>query len=252
MTRLSIIVAVLNSHEVVRRQVRHFAQMPVPDGVEILYLDDGSDPPLVNPGTVPALQIIPTHDTRPWTWAVARNHGARLAQGAYLLMTDLDYIIPRPALMDALAFAGDYMGFRREFGILDEQGQFTQDLDTLRAYGLSAARIATRGVQMPPHPNNFVIRRDLFLEMGGYREDRVGRPYPQGEDNLFKKQRIAFREAGRLTESIDRPTLYMFPNGQYCEGGDVDANPFGLFHDLSRKTAANYWYVHPRGAHAGA
>jgi hypothetical protein len=243
--RLSIIVAVLNSHEIVRRQEQFFHAMPVPDGVEILYVDDGSVPPLVATGLVPSLRIVPTHDTRPWTWALARNAGARLAQGQYLLMTDVDYIIPKAAIEDALLFTGDYMGFRRELGALDERGHFAHDLDTLMAYGLTPARAAERGAQLPPHPNNFVIRRDLFFDMGGYREDRVGLPYPQGEDNLFKKQRIAFREAGKLTESTYRPMLYMFPNGQFC--GDVDANPHGLFHTLSRKTDANYWFTHPRG-----
>jgi hypothetical protein len=29
----------------------------------------------------------------------------------------------------------------------------------------------------------------------------------------------------------------MFPNGQYC--GDVDYNPFNLFHALTRKTEYN-------------
>jgi hypothetical protein len=249
--RLSIVVAVLNSHEVVRRQLLHFAAMPLPEGVEVFYMDDGSEPPLEKTSDVPALQIVPTHDTRPWTWAIARNAGARLARGAYLLMTDIDYIISRDAIEMALAFGGDYMGFRREFGVLDANGQFSQSEAALKAYGLSDKRWRERGVQMPAHPNNFVIRRDLFFDMGCYREDRVGLPYPQGEDNLFKKQRIQFREAGRLVESVERPTLYMFPNGQYCDGGDVDANPFGLFHDLSRKTDATYWSTHPREAQHG-
>jgi glycosyltransferase involved in cell wall biosynthesis len=242
--KLSIVVPVLNSHEIVRRQLLHFQKMGIPDGVEIIYMDDGSYPPLDNPGTVRNLRIVQTHDNREWTWAIARNSGAKLAQGDYLLMTDIDYIIPRKAIEDALAFNGDYMGCRREFGILDENGDFTQDLDTLVKYGLLESRIPTRGVNLPAHPNNFVIRKSLFWEMGGYREDRVGRPYPQGEDSLFKKQRCKFREAGKLVESEYRPTIYMFPNGQFC--GDVDFNPFGLFHDLSRKTEANYWYKHPR------
>src|SRR5512146_1068854 len=108
--RLSIVVAVLNSHEIVRRQLRFFERMPLPDGIEILYMDDGSDPPLdaESPGVAhddlvrnglealgDRFRIIPTHDTRPWTWAVARNSGAKLARAPYLLMTDIDYILPK-------------------------------------------------------------------------------------------------------------------------------------------------------------
>lgn len=241
--RLSVIVPVLNSHEVVRRQVLHWQRIGVPADTEILYMDDGSEPPLVAECPV---TIIPTHDTRPWTWAVARNTGAKAARGTNLLMTDIDYIIPKEALNAARAFEGDYLGFRRELAVLDERGYVAQDEENLRAYGVTPKRLLERGTQLPPHPNNFVIRRALFFAMGGYQEDRIGQPYPQGEDSVFKRRRHEWVADGRMTEVTDhrRPLLYMIPNGQFC--GDVDANPNGLFHDLSRKNPHNHWYTHPR------
>lgn len=230
--RLSIVIAVLNSHEIVRRQVLHFEKMGVPAGVEIILVDDGSDPPIQAP-----FRIHRTNDTRPWTWALARNAGARIATGEYLLMTDIDYIIPRQAILDACSFTGDKMRFQRESGVLDENGEFTQDLDVLRSYGLSEERIKTRGRKLPPHPNNFVMRRELFLDMGGYVEDRVGQPYPQREDSEFKRRWTKWVADGKAKDSDYRSKLYMFPNGQFC--GDVDYNPFGLFHNLSRRTSRN-------------
>jgi len=44
--RLSIIIPVLNSHEIVRRQIAHFEKMDLPDDIELIIVDDGSDPPL--------------------------------------------------------------------------------------------------------------------------------------------------------------------------------------------------------------
>jgi len=44
--KLSIIIPVLNSHEIVRRQIKHFKKMDLPDDVELIIVDDGSDPPL--------------------------------------------------------------------------------------------------------------------------------------------------------------------------------------------------------------
>ena len=44
--KLSIIIPVLNSHEIVRRQVEHFKRMDLSDDVELIIVDDGSDPPL--------------------------------------------------------------------------------------------------------------------------------------------------------------------------------------------------------------
>lgn len=234
--KLSIIVAVLNSHEIVRRQILHYWKMRFPrEDAEVIFMDDGSDPPLQEMDW--PVKTVKTYDTRPWTWAVARNSGARIAQGEYLLMTDIDYILPKEALDDALAFTGDKMRFKREFAILDEEGRIVRDHETMKAWGLSEERIRSKGLRMPPHPNNFVMRRDLFWKMGGYLENRVGLPYPQREDGEFKRRWIEFVADGHAQDSDHRPTIYMFPNGQFC--GDVDHNPFGLFHDLTRKTKAN-------------
>lgn len=245
---LSIIMPFLNSHEIVRRQILHFTRLDLPADVEILFMDDGSDPPLqASNGQPRNFTIYATHDFRPWTSSLARNTGAKLARGKYLLMTDGDYILTREVIMRARAFRGDRLGFRRQFAVLDEAGNFTQDAKVLLSYGLSPSRLREKGVKFPPHPNNFVMRTELFHEMGGYREDLIlTRPYPQGEDRHFKKTWAQFVREGRAHEEPvdDRPTIYMFPNGQFC--GDVDYNPFGLFHSLSRKTPENHWYTHPR------
>lgn len=242
---LSIIVAVLNSHEIFRRQCLHWGWLDLPDDVELVILDDGSDPPLAYPDApVRNLLIHATHDTRPWTVELARNLGARLARGRLLLMTDLDYIIPRDAVEAACRLTADKMRFKREFGVLDEDGRLTQDLGMLRQWGLSNQRIQERGTKLPPHPNNFVMTKEAFWTLGGYREDLVDRPYPNKGDTYFKRAWTQAYERGLLTLEESRPTLYMFPTGQWC--GDVDFNPFGLFHTLSRKTPENHWFTHPR------
>lgn len=245
--KLSIIIPVLNSHEIVRRQLLHFKGMNLSDDVEIIFIDDGSDPAIVDTVGVKNLRIIATNDNRAWTWALARNRGAREAKGEYFLMVDLDYIIPKAAIESALAFTGAKMRFKREFGILDENGVFSQDKDTLIKYGLPVDRIAARGFQMPPHPNNFVMRKDVYWDLGGYREDLFMKPYPQGEDRHFKQAWTRALEAGKYVDHDYRPVLYMFPNGQFC--GNVDYNPFNLFHNLSRRTTENPFlsreFLHP-------
>lgn len=243
--KLSIVISVLDSHEIMRRQFLHWRLMDFPETVEIIIMDDGSNHPIQYPPfEVRNLRIVPTNDKRAWTVELARNAGARLAQGEYLLMTDIDYIIPRDAVEAALTLREDKMRFRRQFGVLDEQGRLTQDLGVLRSYGLKEDRIAERGVNLPPHPNNFVMRKSTYWDLGGYREDLVDKPYPNKGDTYFKRTWSEAYEAGRVTMIDYRPTLYMFPNGQFC--GDVDANPFELFHKLSRKTEANHWYMKGR------
>lgn len=239
MFKVSIVVPVLDSQEIVRRQILHFKKMDLPNDVEIIYVDDGSNPSYMDTYGLKNFKWTWTFDYRPWTWALARNKGAKLAKGEYLLMTDLDYIIPKETILFVKDFTGQYMGFRREFGVLDENGIFTQDKETLFAYGLPRERYETKGTLLPAHTNNFAILKSLFFDMGGYREDRIDLPYPQGEDNDWMKKRKRWQKAGKLTLLEDklRPTLYMFPNGRWC--GDVDSNPFGLFHNLSRKSIKN-------------
>lgn len=238
--RLSIIVPVLNSHEIVRRQILHYNKMGMPSNVEVIFIDDGSDSPIEpDISTNFNLSIPKTNDKRPWTWALARNLGAKKARGEYLLMTDLDYIIPKDVIESVLEFNKDKMRFKREFGVLDENGDFTQDMESLLKYGLDPKRAKERGVKLAPHPNNFVMRKDLYFAIGGYREDLIGTPYPQGEDSYFKREWFEWMKAGKVKDSHYRPTIYMFPNGRYC--GDVDYNPFNLFHSLSRKSRKNPW-----------
>jgi len=233
--KISIVIPVLNSHEVVRRQALHFERIGLPtmNDVEFILVDDGSDPPLE---PRPWMRLHRTGDKRPWTWALARNAGARMATGEYLLMTDIDHIISADLIESVRNCKVQKMQFKREFGVLDKHGRFTQDMAVLKRYGLEYDT-----VHVKPLPNNFAMRRDVFWELGGYREDIVERPYPQGEDRMFKGvwSRWIRQSEGRMVDTY-RPTIYLFPNGKFC--GDVDANPFGLFHSLSRKTKRNYWY----------
>lgn len=131
--KVSIIIPVLNSHEIVRRQILHFEKMGIPDDVEIILVDDGSVPAIEVDTKLP-VTVLTTNDFREWTWPLARNAGAKLAKGDYFIMTDLDHIITREIIDQVLAFKGDHIRFNREFAILDENGNLTQDIEVLRKY----------------------------------------------------------------------------------------------------------------------
>jgi len=241
--KLSIISSVLNSHEIIRRQLLHYESMGLPDDVEILYMDDSSTPPLSFPDCkLKNLRIIPVNNPAPRVnnhffdgrVSIARNMGARMAQGEYLLMCDCDYIIRKADVEAGRNCKFDKQSFRRQFGALLEDGTVTQDLDILRQYGLLEDRIKNRGLDMPPHPNSFIMRKSVYFDViGGYRENLQGR-YPSRGDTNFKRDWARALEAGKVNISPERTTLLMYPNGQFC--GHPDYNPFGLFHGLSRTT----------------
>lgn len=244
--KLSIIVPIYNSHEIVRRQLLNFSNMGIPDDVEILYMDDSSDPPLSSGPCNFNLRIIPVnnpalrnpdgmfYDGRN---ALARNLGAKSADGEFLLMTDIDYIIRKEDIEAGRNLEYDKQSFRRQFGVIMEDGTVTQDIGILRKYGLTEKRIKERGVDLPPHPNNFIMRKSTFLDLGGYRKETFQKEYPSRCDTYLKRDWVDYQNSGKGTLSPNRTTLLMFPNGQFC--GDLDYNPFGLFHNLSRKTKRN-------------
>jgi hypothetical protein len=218
---LSIIISVLDSHEVVRRQQKHFAEIDPTGKAELIIIDDGSDPPL-------GLDYE-TNNKQSWTWPAARNFGARIANGTHLLMMDIDYILTQEALNFALEFDGDRMFFVRQFGILNKDGHLRTDKKTLLEYGLKEKHLTSTNF-WKGHRNNFVIRKSLFEEMGGYNEEIA--PYSQidGPDSSFKRVWNRFLREGKADDYTGyRPTLYIFPNGRFCEKDS------GLFHKLSRK-----------------
>ena len=229
--KVSIIQAVLNSPEIVRRQLLHYKEMNLPDDVEFIIVDDGSNPPLVDSIRLKNLLICYTKDKREWTQPAARNFGARNADGEFCIFTDIDHIISREVVEIARSCPADVVRFKREAGVLDEHGNFTQDRDILREWGFREG-----GLRLAPHSNSFIIRRDLYLSLGGVSERYVGSGiHPNREEVPFKKKLKPLEKAGEITiwQDQTKPMLYMMPNGRYC--GDKDANPFGFFHDLKRK-----------------
>lgn len=184
--KCSLIISVLDSHEIFKRQMRRFKKLLPPDDFEVIILDDGSHPPLAYDEEVPfPFHLIPTHDERPWTPNQARNLGATFAQGDYLLMTDIDHILTPKAIRAALDFEGDMLQFARRVGHLDEHGEL---------YDL--------GKVLPPHVNTFSIRRELFAQTGGY-----GEYQGYGSDRTFRRRYQQLVEQNLARPSELGPTI---------------------------------------------
>ncbi len=248
--KVSIIIPVLNSHEIVRRQISHFEKMPLPDDVELIIVDDGSDPP-IEAEPRPWLRIIQTNDKRPFTSSLARNTTAPKAKGEYIIFADCDHIITKEIVDIVRNFNGDFVRFKRAFGILDEEGNISQDLDVLHKHGLSKAHLKEFGTHLFVHRNQYAVRKDFFInKMKGYNERLIlTKPYPQREDGDFAARWNKFYAAGEVRDFDDlvgydkRATILMFPNGKFCEGGDVDSDPLNLFTTgLTRKTSRNPYH----------
>jgi hypothetical protein len=204
------------------------------DEVEIIIIDDGSNPPLDVPDyDMPNFLIVYTNDKRPWTQGLARNYGAKHARGEYLMMTDIDHIFTRKAIDVVLSFDGDKMNFPRFYGALDENGVLLTAKEDLWIYGLDPNRIrGRRGMCAGHHGNTFAIRKKIFEEMGGYQEKHcIGMMHQgvgKGEDIYFYS---AYHRCGKYKPMVSGPRIYMFPTGRFHVKGET--NPMGLFHGLS-------------------
>lgn len=234
--KLSIVIAVYNSHGAVERQMKHFAKMNLPDDIEIILVDDGSSPPLSG-YDLKNLKIHYTNDKRAWTQGIARNAGVKIATGDYVLCTDIDHILSKEAIMDSYNFNGDRMLFPRYFGVLLEDGTLSQEPKDLEMFGLDMSRLNTkRGLYASVHGNTYTMKRSTFWLLGGNDERHctLGRHAGsrEGEDSVMNRRWNHYALKNGITIVVG-PKIYMFPVARYHIDGNT--NPLGLFNDLSQE-----------------
>jgi glycosyltransferase involved in cell wall biosynthesis len=141
----------------------HFLDPVVASRIEVVLVDDGS--PLYPAATVPigdlpfSLSIFRIHEDKPWNQDAARNIGVREARAPFVLVTDVDHIVPEETLR-GLMTVGDH--------------------DQVFALG-RGAHFSDAPVRS--HVNSYFMARDLYWKIGGYDEDFWGL---YGTDKLFR------------------------------------------------------------------
>jgi len=204
--KCSLVFNVLESYEVVKRQALLYERI-LPEDFEVIFVDDGSQPPLEIPSSITKnIKVIATKDFRPWTQAVARNLGARSAQGDYILFCDIDHFITEEILEDLKTFEDDKMEFSRTWGVLNEDGTICTDKNVLFDYGLPKREI---GKKSSPY-NIFAIKKSIFVDLGGYNEKFAGRY--GSEDVDFSGRYGKLHREGGANRSIRGKTMYVYPD----------------------------------------
>jgi Glycosyltransferases involved in cell wall biogenesis len=152
--------------------------------IEVIIVDDGSPEPAIDVERsegLPELRIFRVREDRPWWQHGARNIGAHEAHGPWLLLTDIDHVLTASAAAALL----------KRIGHLDAQTAYF--LHRIEA-DTGLPTVSAKG-QRKPHPNSFVMTRDLFWRVGGYDEDYCG---IYGTDGLFKTRLFATAKEGFL------------------------------------------------------
>jgi hypothetical protein len=136
--------------------------------IEIIVVDDASprfpaaDVP--RPPTMPLVSIFRIDNDIPWNQDAARNIGAHEARAPWLLLTDIDHVVPEATLAHILATP--------------------LDKDSLYTFG----RVKFEsGDPREPHPNSYLMAKELYWDIGGHDEDYAG---IYGKDYLFRKRAL--------------------------------------------------------------
>ena len=142
------------------RQIRHWATLSnqLSQWVTVLVVDDGSP---TAPATDAleqeqflaqrtALRLFRIEQDVRWNWLAARNIGVHEAADGWVLLTDMDHVVPEETL-DALV-----------------HGQAKANT----IYGFS--RVEHTGDVIGPHPNSWFLTRSMFWKVGGYDETLSG------------------------------------------------------------------------------
>lgn len=125
--------------------------------------------------------------------AVARNNGAKMAQGEILAFTDDDCLVPTDWLtkladgyrrFPEAAGVGGYMEAPQELLAVNPYAAYESYM-THRVYGAGDVEILG-GFEVPTGgTNNLTYKKEIFRQLKGFDE---GFPYAAGEDADFKKR----------------------------------------------------------------
>lgn len=161
------------------------------DRFRVVLVDDGSPTTpagsVARPDGLPELEIYRVGPDIPWNQHGARNLGAHVAHDGWLLLTDMDHV-----LCESSATA-----LFERLGELDPSTIYMLD----RIEADTGNPTLDRNGNPKPHPNSFVLTRDLYWTIGGYDEDFCG---IYGTDGLFKQRAFKIAKRGHLNIPLIR------------------------------------------------
>lgn len=162
---LSIIVPTRNRPRLVAACAEALARLDYPrDRYEVIFVDDGSEPPV----EVPGARVIRQPGRGP---AAARNTGAREARGEFLAFTDDDCAPASDWLRQIahhLTAQPDRLLGGRVINALPDN-LFAEASQQLVSYLYEYFNSGTAGPQFFTS-NNLAVRRELFQHVGGFDE----------------------------------------------------------------------------------
>ena len=122
---------------------------PAADVVRAHPAWSGKPKPGEHRGPVP-VRVLRIHQDVRWNWIGARNLGAHYAPDGWLLLTDMDHVVPTGTLASVV--------------------YLQHDPGAIYAF----SRAEHTGAPLVPHPNSWLMTRAMFWRVGGYDETLSG------------------------------------------------------------------------------
>lgn len=178
---LSIVIPYYRNPQTLHRQIdvwRDEWATALKRDIEVVLVDDGSPTETAgevlavsDPVGLPHLSLYRVTEDRPWHQHGARNLGAHVARGRWLLMTDMDHVIPAHTLAEVLRLLPGMTAYEAiTFGRVDAPATPAWEAADWPEF----ARTRRPDGSLKPHPNSFVVSRDRYWRLGGYDEDLAG------------------------------------------------------------------------------
>ncbi|MCF8550238.1 MAG: glycosyltransferase family 2 protein [Pontimonas sp.] len=164
---IAIVMPYYDNPQMWAYQLEHFRTLDpkIARRVEVIVVDDASPHhPAVDAigGDLRlVLSVFRIERDKPWNQDAARNIGVHEATAPYVLLTDIDHIVPEATLEGLLS-------------LKDSSRVFSLG----RGAHFSDAKVA-------PHVNSYFLSKDLYWSIGGYDEDFWGL---YGTDKLFRNR----------------------------------------------------------------
>jgi len=187
--RLSLVIPYYRNPTMLQRQFllwRDEWSAHLKEQIEIIIVDDGSpaetaEDVLRNLSGLP-LSLYRVTEDRPWHQHGARNLGAHVATGEWLLMTDMDHIVPGSTLAEILRLLPELSDRTvLTFGRVDAPRRLIWFADEWTSF----ERTRREDGSLKPHVNSFAISKKNYWRIGGYDEDLCG---IYGTDGHFRKR----------------------------------------------------------------
>lgn len=169
MKALTVIMPFYMNKGMLQKQIEIFNSYPkdIKKNIEFIVVDDASpigeraEECKLNPkGFDFKLYRILT-DLR-WNWLQCRNLGAKEAKHDWILMTDIDHIIPEKTMTKIMTTEFDHRSF----------------------YTFPRINWAD-GSEYKPHPNSYMMTKQRYWKIGGYDETYAGH---YGTDGMWRRR----------------------------------------------------------------